>query len=422
MGQRKENLIKLNCSNQEGASLVFVLIVTFLLISLATIIIKYSNTDIRSSFKHENQTNAYYIAEAGLEEGVYEVNKEIKSNNVPPTTLSNTSFQGGQYDVSITPKINDFGENIGYDIISSGMYKGEKRTLTSWVRQPIWPENGGDPPKALEYAIYGKENVKIQTVSGLLGLGFLSTHEIKVNGNVHSNGIVELKHYGLFTTDPKVNSFASSTRKENIRVDGLESSKKVEEEEVPMPLFDFDYARKKAQEEGKYIPHDLLSISLLGLTTTDKVIFVDGDMVITGLDLLGLSLMNRTIVVNGEVTGLLEVGGLEFIPTNLNIIAKDDINFLGLVTGLQINGILFSQGEISTKGHVEVNGYVGAKDVKFGTGLVTGLLDSILSLVNGDMKFVYNRCSFENLPSGIGFKQNEVEVIEQKESAANEEE
>lgn len=421
MGRRKENLIKYCWSNQEGASLVFVLMVTFLLISLATIIIKYSNTDIRSAFKHENQTNAYYIAEAGLEEGVYEVNKEIESNNVPPTTLSNTSFQGGNYEVSITPKINDFGENIGYDIISSGMYKGEKRTLTNWVRQPIWPEDGGDPPKALEYAIYGKENVEIQTVSGLLGLGFLSTHEIKVNDNVHSNGIVELKHYGLFTTDPKVNGFASSIRKSNIRVAGLESSKKVEEdEEVPMPMFDFDYARKKAQEEGKYIPHDLLSISLLGLTTTDKVIFLDGDMVITGLDLLGLSLMNRTIVVNGEVTGLLEVGGLEFIPTNLNIIAKDDINFFGLVTGLQINGILFSQGEINTEGHVEVNGYVGAKDVKFGTGLVTGLVDSIFSLVNGDMNFVYNRNVFENLPSGIGFKQNEVEVIEQKESAANE--
>lgn len=419
MWRIKQNIITYCCSNQKGASLVFVLLTSFILITLATIVVRFSNTDIQSALKQENQINAFYIAEAGVEEGVNEINKSLKDSIVPPTSLPTTNFQGGTYEVTINPKINDASENIGYNLTSTGIYKGEIKTLSSWVRQPIWPEDGGDRPKGLDYAIYGNEDVKVQTVSGLIGLGFLSTHEIMVDGNVHGNKSVDLKHYGLFTTNPKVDGFASSVSKDNIRVEGLDSSKKVEENEVPMPMFDFDYARKKAQEEGKYIPHDLLSISLLGLTTTDKVIFIDGDMVITGLDLLGLSLMNRTIVVNGEVTGLLEVGGLEFIPTNLNIIAKDDINFLGLVTGLQINGILFSQGNITTKGHVEVNGYLGAKNIELGTGLITGLLDSLLSLVTGDMKFTYNSAVLEKLPSGIGFKQNVVEVIEQKESAAD---
>lgn len=421
MGRYKQNIIKNHCSNQNGASLVFVLMTSFLLITLATIVVHFSNTDIRSALKQDHQINAYYIAEAGLEDAIYQINGKLKNNQAVPTSIPTTDFKGGTYEVTITKKINEHGEDIGYAVSSTGIFKDEKKLVNSWVRQPICPESGGDCPDAMKFAIYGNKDVTVQTVSGILGLGFLSTHEIKVNGNVHGNDLVKLKHFGLLTTNPEVSGKVSSTSISNIRVAGLSSNKKAELQTVPMPMFDFDYARKKAQAEGRYIPHGVLNISLLGLSTTDKVIFIDGDLVIAGVDLLGLSLTNRTIVVNGSVTGLLEVGGLEFIPTNLNIIAKDDINFLGLVTGLRINGILFSQETIRTAGHVEVNGYLGAKEIKLGTGLVTGLLDSILSIINGDMKFTYNHDVFEGLPSGIGFKKNVVEVIEQKESAANDE-
>jgi cytoskeletal protein CcmA (bactofilin family) len=127
--------------------------------------------------------------------------------------------------------------------------------------------------------------------------------------------------------------------------------------------------------------------------------------------LLGIALNDRTIVVNGNVSGLLEVGGNTLVSKRFNLIAKGDIQFLGAVTGLVVNGVLFSQGDISIEGHAEVKGFIGARNIKIGGGLVSNLL----GLVTGDMEFEYDAGKLNSLPQGIGFHADGVEVVEQGE-------
>lgn len=412
-----KNLVKKQLpiiNNQNGSSLVLALLVSFMLIAFVTVSVHFSNTELISAKKQDHQISAYYIAEAGIERAILEINHSLEKGLDPVPTISDTQFEGGSYETTITPKLNEKGENIGYIIDSLGVFQGETEKISRWVKQTLW--NPGDPlPNAFEYAIFADNKIDIQTISGLLGLGFISSHEINVYGNIHANEYVNLKHNALLPTNPKVSGFVSSTNSANIHVSNLPSNKKQVNNRILQPKFDFDYARRIAQKNGVYVNHSVLSISLLGLSfiSNDKPIFIDGDLTLTGLDLLGIAIQDRTFIVSGSIFGIVEAGG-NLLNTKLNLIAKDNITFAGAVTGLHINGILYAQEDITTEGHLEVDGYMGAKNIACGTklNLVGGLLENILSLVTGDMKFTYNRNVFDSLPANIGFRKKTVEVVE----------
>jgi hypothetical protein len=407
--------------NESGQSLVLALIVISVLMIAVVSVSLFARTDVQSSQKQIEQTSAYYIAEAGLQRAIEDTNASLANKQPPPTSISDLNFNGGSYQVTITPKTNAHGENIGYDILSIGKYKDETKKISAYVRPRLTRTYS-----ALNYALYAEKDMSIKTLSGLLGIGLLQTHKIQVNGKVHGNGNVNIKHEGLLLVgNPTITDKVSSTSLSNIQVPGLPNSQKVETPYIPMPSFDFDRAREMAKKEGKYISHSVGDISLLGIGPNHKIIFIDGDLTLAGLDLLGISLANRTFVVNGTFTGLLEVGGISLADIKLNIIAKENINFVGAVTGLQVNGILFAQGDnrntnqpdpnlgkISVAGHCAVKGYTGARNISMGAGL----LSSILGLVTGKMEFTYNPTVFNEgyLPSGLGFKDNVVEIVSQE--------
>lgn len=406
--------------NESGQSLVMALIVISVLMIAVVSVSLFARTDLQSSQKQINQTSAYYIAEAGLQRAVQDTNTSLGNKQPPTSYFSDSNFNGGSYEVTLTPKTNEHGENIGYDILSIGTYKNETKKISTWVRPRLTRTLS-----PLDYAIYAEKDMSIRTLSGLLGIGILGTHKINVNGKVHGNGIVKIKHDGILTGSPTITETVSSTDINNFQVQGLANSKKVVTPTIPMPSFDFDRAREQAKKEGLYIPNSVGDISLLGIAPNHKIIFIDGDLSLLGLDLLGISLANRTFVVNGSFTGLLEVGGINLADIKLNIIAKENINFLGAITGLQVNGILFAQGNnrntnqpdpslgtISVSGHCKVSGYTGARNINMGAGL----LSSILGLVTGKMEFTHNPNVFAegHLPSGLGFEDNVVEIVSQE--------
>lgn len=407
--------------NESGSSLVLALSIVGVFMILLVSVSLFARTDLLSSQKQIGQTNAYYIAEAGLQRAVQDTNNSLVLHQTPASSFADPNFKGGSYNVTLTPRTNDSGENIGYTVRSTGTYKQESRTITAWLRPRITTTLS-----AFDNVLYASETISIRTLSGLLGIGPLLPHKIHVNGKTHGNGTINMRHEGILVDNPIINGTVSSTDMANIQVQGLDNSRKVASPYIPIPTFDFDRAREKAKSEGLYVSHDVANISLLGLSPTDKVIFIDGDLSLTGLDLLGISLKDRTIVVNGTFNGLLEVGGSSLVKTNLNIIAKEDINFLGAITGLKVNGILFAQGnnadtnqpdpskgKISVAGHCDVTGFVGARSINMGAGI----LSSILSLITGDMAFNYHHKVFEEgyLPSGLGFQDNSVEIVQQEE-------
>ncbi|MBO8171966.1 MAG: hypothetical protein H0Z33_08750 [Bacillaceae bacterium] len=402
-------------ADQSGASLVLALLIAFILLTLATTIVHFSSTNLITAQKQNQQSSAYYIAEAGLEHAVQEINRQLQGGSFDPgqlnLALTDVSFENGSYTVRVEEIKNEYGELTGYHIFATGRFADATRTIRALARQPV------GHPTPLDFALFAEEDLSVQTLT-LLG------HTITVNGDVHANGIVNIRHNGLLPPPPDIDGIVSSTDLSQIHVAGLDPSQKRVRPHMSLPSFDFDAARKMAQKEGIYHQGDVTAISLLGLSPTDKIIFIDGDLTLTGLDLLGLSLEDRTIVVNGTITGLLEVGGVDLVNTRLNLIAKEDILFVGLVTGLQINGILFAQGidstthqpdpdlgHILTDGHVEVVGYAGARNIGMGNGLITGLLSDILSLITGKMAFDYDPQVFETFPSHVGFKQNHIDIV-----------
>lgn len=413
---------------ESGQALVIALTMLGVFMVIVTTVSLFARSDLLGSQKQIGQTSAYYIAEAGLQRALQDVNTSLANQQSPATSFNDSNFQGGAYQVTLTPKSNSNGENVGYTVLSTGTYKNETKKISAWARPPVW-DYEKHKISALDYTIYANDSITMHSMSGLLGIGLLSTHRIVVNdgnphGNgtiIHGNGAINISSTGILLTPPPpvINGNVSSTSLSNIQVQNLNNSKKVVAPTIPMPTFDFDRAREMAKSSGVYVSHSVTDISLLGLSPSSGIIFIDGDLTMTGLDLLGIALQNRTIVVNGTYTGLLEVGGLSSVSPNLNIIAKQDINFTGAVTGLSVNGILFAQGDnkttnqpdpnlgnISVAGQCTVNGYVGAKKINIGAGI----LSSLLGLITGDMNFTYNK----NTLTPILFKDNSVEIVDQK--------
>lgn len=426
---------------QQGSSLVLALIVSFMLISLVAIVVHFSSTELKSTQKQEQNISAYYIAEAGLERAILEINQSLKAGLEPADVIKDESFEGGSYIVTVTPKTNEKAENIGYTIQSEGTYGDEKEKIIRSVRPTLWTP-GTDPlPSAFEYAMFAEEKINVHALPGILGIdNVIENHEIEVNGKIHANQYIEIQHLTLTRAvledvlggllgnllggllggvsdlvdqllevgDPNINDAVSISGKDprnKVDIQGFNPNKVIKtEKDIPLPSFDFDFAREQAKKNGFYVPHPNLGISLIGLSPTDKVIFIDGDLTDVGLDLLGIALNGRTLVVNGDMTGLLELGGNE----PLNIIANGDIHFLGAVTGLKMNGVLFAHGDITTEGHLEVDGYIGAKNINLGAGV----LSNLLGVLTGNMSFTYNKSVFDSLPSDIGFKKESVEVVE----------
>lgn len=406
--------IKVILKNESGASLLLALVVSSLLFLLITTLVLYGNTDMKVSRKQDHQLSALYIAEAGVERAIQEINHHLADPKHYPLGMmewADPAFNGGAYSVKITEKRNEHIESIGWQINSEGTYphQGERRTIQAWVRPKIQKL-----PSQYPFVLYGEDEINIETVSGPLGLGFLATHPIEINGDAHANGDLTLKYNGILTGQPKVNGTLSTTSG-TIRAEGLGG---IRRQEISMPEFDFDYARELAKKEGTYIPHDLLSISLLGLSPKSPI-FIDGDINIVGLDLLRLSLQKRTIIANGNINVVGDLGGV----LTLNLLAKKNIQFLGLATGLEVTGVLFAQGDqasldaepdigrIELTGHAEVNGYVGGRRIN----MEAGILPSLLGLITGKMNFRQNPAVFEAFSSPLGFKSQEVEIVEWEE-------
>jgi Tfp pilus assembly protein PilX/cytoskeletal protein CcmA (bactofilin family) len=393
-------------NNEQGSSLVLALTVAVLLFALATVVAHVTGTELRSAAKQKEQTCAYYTAEAGIDRAILEINERSAGSS----WSLNEPYHQGDFSVLVSEERNAEGDTTGYTIVSEGRCGHETKTLTAHAARPTWSGPGSvEMPKALTYAMYAEKDISVRTLSGLLGIGPIATHAIRVDGNAHANGTLLLKHYSLGATNPKVNGVLSSTNLGNILVQGLKTEQKKVEDRIAIAKFDFDAAREYAKNNGLYIPHGMAGLSLLGLTLND-FIFIDGDLVSLDVDLLGLDLMNKTIVVNGKVLGALERGG-DLLKTNLNIIAKDDIYFAGLITGIIVNGILYSEGDIKIAGHAEVHGYIGAENIKIGAGL----LSNLTSILSGNMVFEYNPDVFDTLPPDIGFLQEEIIVVGQGE-------
>jgi len=285
-------------SNERGSVSILALVVTVLLIALAGIAAAYSNTELKSAGKHREQTCAYYVAEAGLDLAIREMNRLIGTGlapeEIPPAVSKRDApFHNGSYSVRVKERLNEFGENAGYTVLSKGRCGGEEKVVGALLKQLPWDGPPEPAPHALRFAVYAERNLSLRTLSGLLGL----------------------------------------------------------------------------------------------------------------------SLMDRTIVANGNITGLLEVGGVDLVRTELNLIAKKDIRFLGAVTGLQVGGVLFAEGDIAIDGHAEVTGYTGARNIDIGGGILSGLL----GLLTGSMHFGHELEYAGNFPPGAGFRTERFLVVERKE-------
>ena len=158
--------------NESGSSLVLALSILGVFMIVVVTVSLFARTDLQSSQKQISQTSAYYIAEAGLQRAVQDTNTSLANRQTPGTSFSDPNFHSGSYEVTITPKVNSNGENIGYTVLSTGIYKNETKKLSAWVRPRLTTTLS-----ALDYALYANNTMSIRTLSILLGI-----HKIQVKG------------------------------------------------------------------------------------------------------------------------------------------------------------------------------------------------------------------------------------------------
>ncbi|MGO4890568.1 hypothetical protein ACJ2A9_22720 [Anaerobacillus sp. MEB173] len=437
-------------SNESGSSLVFAMLVSFLLITSAAIVVHFSNTELLSAKKQDYQTSAFYIAEAGLERAINEINKKLPLEQNPEDVhYNNVFFQDGTYNVIVQERKNAHNELVGWDIESTGKYEGETEVINAFVKQPIIQQPYSSD---FNFALFGNEKVMVQTFSASVLFVVNITHKIQLTGDAHGNDRITFRHnvLDILGSTPRVNlnnyngkiSKVSSSNRSNIEVTRWnpinEPNRFPQYERILLPRFDFDHARKMAKKHGVYRDRSVTNVNLLeiinliNLMPNSELIFIEGDLNLIGVGSTLLSDLlrnfdNKTIIVNGTVTGL------DLLSSkNLNIIAKGDIISAGiadiipdLTGGAPFRGLLFSEGDITFHANLIVNGHVAGRNVSVGASLSEGILRNVLGgltqIINGllrivgdDMHLKYDEDVF-NLPYSIGFKENYVEVVEQRE-------
>ena len=108
-------------NNQKGVSLLLTLLVMIALLAIALGVSQLSLGEIKITRDVPSSIIAYYAAEAGIEQAIYE--KRINSNNLDISDCSISLDNGSQYGVTV----DDSGGTI--TISSIGCYRGVTRAI-----------------------------------------------------------------------------------------------------------------------------------------------------------------------------------------------------------------------------------------------------------------------------------------------------
>jgi len=329
-------------SNQKGMALLTTLIFVFILITFAVALLTMTSNDTKLSTLQRDSTEAFYIAEAGIEKALWYLNTSTDNggngldwrtdaaHDLPDGYLEKDYPDDGSTNYFQITVLNDPDDVNKIIINSKGVVSDDNKVYGS-RKIEVKAKKAISPASNIAY------NYAIATEGDLTFSGNVQTFggDVHANENLYISG--EGTNISVYNGDVTVsggtNEYSPGNENTNIQI---------------YPKIDFDYYKQLAIDNGSYYGYET-SVVFTTYTELSGIHFVDGDIEIKA----DLDIIDGAIFATGEikVTGEQTINRTQSdeYDNPLAIIAKGDIT---------IGGNIYVEGVIQTEGVFTINGSI----------------------------------------------------------------
>ena len=320
-------------SNQKGMALLTTLIFVFILVTFGVALLTMTSNDIKLSALQRDSTEAFYVAEAGIDKALWYLNTPEDNGGEGLEWRPNEekeSYPAGStnyYKLTVEDTAEqDIIKITSRGVVSDGNKVYGSRKIEVEAKKAISPS-----PSLLVY------NYAIATEGDLTFRG-----DIEIDGDVHSNGDISLvsgdtEITGEATASGVLNQLGSANYATQM-----------------YPKIDFEYYKVLAINNGSYYE---TGVVFNDSTELNGIYFIEGNVEImqnADLNIIngGAIFATGTITVTAKPTiNRTQTAGYD---NPLAIIAKGDISLGGYV---DVEGVIQTEGEL-TLDVTTVNEYI----------------------------------------------------------------
>ncbi len=348
----KINKKQLTIRSRKGAALVMTMMVISALLFMALYFLNFSTTEKKITNIQTKGVDAYYLAEAGINEMVWLIQNDATYKNnfetIPDWTTSftrNTPFGNANesYTVTITNSGLAQGEIVSVGSITNVDGSITKRTVKTFVYRAL-----GDPDIGTN-AIYANGNINITgSIVNFYNGGAHSNNNFVVSGNAQVYIEQDLEAVNRYIKS----SSATATIGGNIYAINYPPAADV----IDMPAVDFNSTSSSSFLNRADVVYDSITFNNLinassTLTLNDDITYVSGDVNLPE----GKSLIiNGLLVIDGDFTVGANVAGNH---PNSNLL----IHYAtGTPAGVLVSGDMYFKNQT---GIVNVRGVLYANDI-----------------------------------------------------------
>ncbi len=398
-------------ANNKGVALIVVMLLMFLMLSLAFYFLSFSLTEEKMANSQEWGVKTYHLAEAGVAEMLWKLknNETYKTNFMndadwEKTISRNEPFgeEGTFYEVTIRNIDKGKGEITATGTIEIANDQISRRVVKSKVYKAIPADDSATSTLDLhEAALFAEEEIAI------------SHSEVEIGGSLYSGDDIHINGFGtdvyvsgdLKAVDRFFKSFGAEVNVSGTIMDSHDYPPAPEEVEMPTVSFDEDDPdsfKNRAdfvysEDEFEDLMDNADGSLTFGTDSSPKIIYVIGDIIFDDdLDVniygalvaegdiyVGKGSGFFSLVCNDEHTSL-SINFVDGYPAGL--IAKNDITFGFCLEDKGIESVIYAGKQVVIKN------FTNSIDV---TGGIFGRTIDIFSAWN-DMDMNYNEDIIES--------------------------
>ena len=396
--------------SESGMALLSVLILTFVLISVVIAMLTMAQNDTKLSTLQRDSTRAFYLAESGIEETLWKLNKRIKENEVldiitdddyfPPRVGSNNEYYEIEFEFipkddparkfPISEKIGEREEDWVY-IKSTGTIKGNNKDVTGerTVRVAAHYTIKQDTSIIYEKAILTNHKITFQGRPGatITGGDIHSNHKIERNGPG-----LDLEKFGdhYITTSGVPEDYPNTPYSSLNPFDNTDDKRYSGPSKwpvMPIPPVPYEELKRMAIANGTYYPNGFdTKTQGRGHHEFTGVVYVEGDVVFKNGDSLTITDGALIVAKKNPDDPNDKTGTMEFKNgSNLTIKRSDPSppgaypgplavaamgNIVLHASSSSINGVVQSGGYYNDEGELVPGGLVDFRNSSVVTGAV----------------------------------------------------
>lgn len=360
-----------------GVALVFTLLVTAVLLILATGIVSVVFTDSEIASAREEQKSARYVSESAVEIIKQEVKADLDADESPlrlnverPLKLD-SKLLTYKYSVE-SDGTNRFSIIVTYPVGRSSTLTATVQYTPEFIPTPSPTETPDTPPPTIppEQDVTPAPDDQTTVLDYALvngGVLRLTLVPLMVNGQIFSNSSVQMVP-GLGISGPVKAYGPIFGGEQNLPPELILPNQR----RLPMPVIDWQYIKEHANANNK-VDYGTLTPYLNGARLAEgDIVFVEGNLNVTrGTTANALICATGSIIFYGDFKFPIKKDGVLGVIAgkNVNLISLSENQDLEGVQGPQLRGLVIAGNNINTQGDASVKGgLIAGNDFGYGTG------------------------------------------------------